>query len=64
MSLCAEVTTAYAGIDVIGAVVLVAFVKPAKWFEWTAIQQGTDAGGNTSGPVSLASQLHAVFIDI
>ena len=43
------------GVDIIGAMILTAFVRPVTWFVWPALQEGSDPGGNTSGPVSLST---------
>ena len=52
---CLSIATYFvltAGIDIIGAMILTAFVRPVTWFQWPALPQGSDLGGNTSGPVS------------
>ena len=42
----------YAGTDIVGAVILVAFVRPTEWFAWPALAEGAPKGqGTTSGPV-------------
>ena len=40
------------GVDIVGAMILTAFVRPVTWFIWPALPDGSDPGGSTSGPVS------------
>ena len=47
-----------AGVDIIGAMILTAFVRPVTWFTWPALGVGSDPGGNTSGPVNLLLLQH------
>lgn len=43
-----------AGVDIIGAMILTAFVRPVTWFRWPTLQQGANFPvGSTSGPVRL-----------
>ena len=56
--MCLSIATYFVlttGVDIIGAMILTAFVRPVTWFIWPALPQGSDAGGNTSGPVSFPS---------
>ncbi len=43
----------FAAVDIIGAVILTAYVRPVTWFQWPGLSEGTDQGGSTSGPVYL-----------
>ena len=44
----------HAGVDIIGAMILTAFVRPVTWFRWPELPQGAQYPvGSTSGPVRL-----------
>ncbi|KAL3158516.1 hypothetical protein ABBQ38_010745 [Trebouxia sp. C0009 RCD-2024] len=44
------IACALCGVDIIGAMILTAFVRPVTWFTFPALSEGTDQGGTTSGP--------------